>query len=233
MNILISKLLLIAIAPAISIAIVVYISDKYEKEPIHLLIKTFILGALSVIPTLIVERALTIFNIFPGLIGVFYTSFIVAGFTEEFFKRSVIVNFIYKNKNYNERLDGIVYSIFSALGFATIENIMYVVFRFNYNAYVGLYRGILSVPAHCIFAVSMGYYLSLAKYSKDEVKKRSYLRKSLYIPVILHGIFDFILMSNVPLYSILFIPYAIYLWRSNQKRIDRYILESKNNNEDK
>ena len=229
------KLLLISIAPAISIAIAVYMSDRYDREPIPLLAKTFLLGAVIVIPTLVVERALLAFNIFSGTLSIIYISFIVAGFTEEYFKRFVVLNYIYKNKHFNERLDGIVYSVFSALGFSMVENIMYIVFRFSNSAYIGLYRGILSVPAHAIFAVTMGYYISLAKFCKDcenEVDRKRYLRKSLYMPTILHGVFDFILMSNAPMYNIIFIPYLIYLWISNQKKIDKYILESQKNNTD-
>lgn len=224
------KLLLLSIAPAVSIGVSVYISDRYEREPISLVLKTLLLGALMVIPTLGVETLLLTFNIFPGILGTAYISFIVAGFTEEFFKRAVVLQYIYRNKNFNERLDGIVYSVFSALGFAVVENIMYIVFRFSNNAYVGLYRGILSVPAHAVFAVTMGYYISLAKFCRDcrnEEDRKKYLRKSLYMPVLLHGIFDFILMSELPMFNIIFIPYLIYLWKSNQNKLDKYILESR------
>ena len=223
------KLLLLSIAPAISIGISVYMSDRYEREPISLLIKTFLLGALMVIPTLGVERALILLNIFPGSLGILYISFVVAGFTEEYFKRAVVLNYIYRNEQFNERLDGIVYSVFSALGFAVVENIMYIVYKFSNNAYVGLYRGILSVPAHAVFAVTMGYYISLAKFCKEcrnEKERKKYLRKSLYVPIILHGTLNFILMSESPYYNILFIPYLIYLWKSNQRKLDKYILES-------
>lgn len=233
MNLLDYKLLLLSIAPAISIATAVYMSDRYEREPIPLLIKTFLLGALMVIPTIAVENLLLKFNIFPGVLGVAYISFVVAGFTEEYFKREVVLRYIYKNKNFSERIDGIVYSVFAALGFAVVENIMYVVFRFKDHIYVGLYRGILSVPAHSVFAVTMGYYISLAKFCKDcrnEADRRKYLRKSLYMPILLHGIFDFILMSEIPMLNIAFIPYLIYLWKSNQRRLDTYILESRMNN---
>lgn len=223
------KLLLLSIAPAISIGVAVYMSDRYEREPISLLLKTLLLGAIMVIPTLGVERALLLFNIFPGALGVLYISFIVAGFTEEFFKRAVVLNYIYNNENFNERLDGIVYSVFSALGFSVIENIMYIVFKFSDNVYVGLYRGILSVPAHAVFGVTMGYYISLAKFCKDcnnEKDRKKYMRKSLYIPIILHGTFNFILMSESPFYNIIFIPYLLYMWKSNQHKMDQYIMES-------
>ena len=226
-----TRLFIIAIIPAISIALAVYLSDRYDREPLSLLFKTFILGALSVIPTLVFERLLVSLNIFSGLLGIAFTAFIVAGFTEEYFKRSVVLKFIYDNKHFNEKLDGIVYAVFSALGFATVENVIYVVFRFSYNPYVGLYRGILSVPAHAIFAVTMGYYLSLGKFSKDAIAKKRYLNKSLYMPLILHGIFNFILMAGIPLLAALFLPYVIYLWWNNGSKLNHYLHESRRNHE--
>ncbi len=224
---LITRLFIIAVTPAISIALAVYLSDRYDREPISLLFKTFALGALSVIPTAAVETLLIRVNIFPGLLGVAFMAFIVAGLTEEFFKRAVVLKYIYNNRHFNEKLDGIVYAVFSALGFATVENIMYVVFRFSNNPYVGLYRGVLSVPAHAIFGVTMGYYLSLAKFSLNDEEEKLYLRKSLFIPIILHGIFNFILMANIPALASLLIPYVIYLWWTNQKKLNHYINESK------
>ncbi|MGF7060542.1 PrsW family intramembrane metalloprotease [Brassicibacter mesophilus] len=221
------RLFIIAITPAISIAYAVYLSDRYDREPISLLFKTFALGALSVIPTIVVERILNGINIFPGILGIAFTSFIIAGFTEEFFKREVVKRLIYHNRHFNEKLDGVVYCIFSALGFATVENIIYVVFRFSFNSYVGLYRGILSVPAHSIFAVTMGYYLSLAKFAKNDADEALYLKKSLYMPLILHGIFDFMLMARIPAFGVVFIPYVIYLWITNQRKLNKYIHESK------
>jgi RsiW-degrading membrane proteinase PrsW (M82 family) len=223
---LITRLVIIAVTPAISIALAVYLSDRYDKEPLKLLLKTFLFGAFSTLPTIVVERFLVSFNIFPGILGVAYISFIVAGFTEEFFKREVVLRLNYNNPSFNEKLDGIVYSVFSALGFATLENIMYLLRFSTFNPYIGLYRGILSVPAHTIFAVTMGYYLSLAKYSDSEAMERIYLRKSLFMPAILHGIFDFILMSNIPIIAFLFIPYVIYIWRTNQIKLNQYIVES-------
>ncbi len=222
-----TRLFIIGITPAISIALAVYLGDRYDREPLSLLFKTFLFGALIVIPTIVLERILIFFNIFPGIFDIAYTSFVVAGFTEELLKREVVMRLVYKSKYFDEKLDGIVYAIFSALGFATVENIMYLLRFSSYNPYVGLYRGILSVPAHAVFGVTMGYYLSLAKFSNSEHEERDYLRKSLYMPIILHGIFNFILMASIPIISILFIPYVIYLWRNNQAKLNQYIYESK------
>ncbi|WP_077368685.1 PrsW family intramembrane metalloprotease [Anaerosalibacter sp. Marseille-P3206] len=222
-----TRLFIIAIVPAAIIVIGLYFSDRYDREPFKMLFKTYVFGALAVIPTIFVEEILNALNIFPGVVGSFYTAFIVAGFTEEYFKRLVVMKTAYNTEFFNEKLDGIVYAVFSSMGFATVENIIYVVYRFSYNPYIGLYRGILSVPAHGVFAVTMGYYLSLAKFATNEERRKSNLRKSLFMPMIFHGIYDFILMANLPQLTIIFLPYVIYLWWLNQKKLRTYLYDSK------
>ncbi|QXM05542.1 PrsW family intramembrane metalloprotease [Crassaminicella indica] len=222
-----TRLYVIAIAPGLALALGIYLTDRYDREPVNLLTKVFFLGALSVIPTAFVEKILLSLNIFGGILGTAYTAFIVAGLTEEFFKREVVLRTAYRHEAFDEKLDGIVYAVFSALGFATVENIMYVVFRFATNPYIGLYRGILSVPAHMLFGVTMGYYLSLSKFAKHEVLRKSYLKKALAVPVILHGIFDFVLMANIPMLMIFFVPFVIYLWVINLRRLNEYTNESR------
>jgi len=222
-----TRLFIIALTPGIVLAFSAYLTDRYDKEPLRLLIKVFIFGALSVIPTGIVESIFSSFNIFNGILGAAYTAFIVAGVTEEFFKREVVLRFAFKSHEFNEKLDGIIYAAYSALGFATIENVMYVVFRYTANPYVGIYRGVLSVPGHLLFAVTMGYYLSLAKFSNSQEEYQYYLKKSLRVPAILHGIFDFILMSEVSFLLTLFMPFVAYLWIVNLRKLNRYYKESK------
>lgn len=222
------NLFITAITPGVAFGLIFYLFDRHDREPIRVLLKVFVLGIISVIPTIIVENLLMSFNIFGGVLGAFYTAFIVAGFTEEFMKRRVVLKSVFYNPVFNEKLDGIVYCVMSALGFATIENIMYVVFRFSDVESIGLYRAILSVPAHMLFAVTMGYYLSLAKFSSTLEQQRYYYKKSLSVPVILHGIFDFILMSGIQLLMLLFIPFVAYLWVTNLKKLNVYYNDSKN-----
>jgi RsiW-degrading membrane proteinase PrsW (M82 family) len=152
---------------------------------------------------------------------------LVAPFTEEFFKRSVVMAIAYRHNAFNEKLDGIIYCAFSSLGFATIENIMYVVTGYDADPYIGLYRGLLSVPAHMLFAVTMGYYLSMARFSPDKQSQSKYLTRSLTIPILLHGVFDFILMAQVPLLLILFIPFVVFMWIANLKKLNQFYKESK------
>ncbi len=218
----------LAVTPGIILAVIIYLVDRYDREPLPLLFKIFMLGAFSVFPVIIVENILLSLNVFSGALSGLYVSFIVAGFTEEYFKRLVVLKWAFNDTHFNEKLDGIVFSVFSALGFATIENISYVVFRYS-NVYVGFLRGILSVPAHMLFAITMGYYLSLVKYCKNcgYEDKQNYLKKSLYVPMILHGTFNFILMLGFERYLMLFLVYVGYLWTVNIKRLKEYARESR------
>ena len=222
-----TRLIIIAITPTVALALGIYLTDRYDREPWHLLLRIFLMGALSVIPVMLVQRALLSINVFSGLLSVAYTAFIVAGLTEEFFKRFVIIHGVYNHANFDEKLDGIVYSVFSALGFATVENIIYVIFRYMGTYYVGIMRGLLSVPGHMLFGITMGYYLSLSKYTKDLRLKNHYYKMSLIIPAILHGLFNFILMAQIPILMVIFIPYVIYLWVSNLKRLNQYTIASR------
>lgn len=221
------RLVIIAIIPAAIIILGIYLSDRRDREPLKALLLTYILGAFTVIPSIVVEEILITFNIFPGVIGAFYNAFIVAGFTEEYFKRLVILKYPFKTNHFNEKLDGIVYSVFATMGFATVENIIYVAYRYTNNPFIGLYRGIFSVPAHAVFGITMGYYLSLAKFDTNIDRKRMNMRKSLYMPVIMHGMFDFILMANIPQLTIIFVPYVIFLWLLNQRKLANFMYDSK------
>jgi len=221
------RLLIIAVTPAIALGLAAYFTDRFDREPLRLLIKVFFWGCLSVIPTIVVERSLSAFNIFSGLLASAFTAFLVAGLTEELFKREVVLRMVYRSRAFNEKLDGIIYAVFAALGFATVENIIYVLVSYSVNPYVGISRGIFSVPTHVLLGVTMGYYLSLAKFSYNENFERMYLRKALTIPALLHGFFDFILMADVPVLLTLFIPYVLYLWLANLKKLNQYYRDSK------
>lgn len=221
------RLIIIAVVPAIIGLLAIYLTDRIDKEPAKLLFLTYILGAIAVIPSIIVEELLVRINVFSGLYGAFFNAFIVAGLTEEYFKRLVVLKLPFRTSYFNEKLDGIIYGVFAALGFATVENIMYVAFRYTNNPFIGLYRGIFSVPAHGIFGITMGYYLSLSKFHIDKEAKRKNKRLSLIMPTILHGIFDFILMANIGGLSLFFVPYVLFLWWSNERKLESFMFESK------
>lgn len=221
------RLVVIAVTPAVALGLALYLTDRFDREPMHLLAKVFFFGALAVIPIIIAGQFLASLNIFTGVLGAAFTAYIIAGLTEEYFKRAVVIKTVYNNPAFNEKLDGIIYAVFASLGFAMVENIMYMFVHYSANPYIGLYRGILSVPAHALLGITMGYYLSLAKFSYNENFERVYLRKALLVPAFLHGTFNFILMANIPILFVFFIPYVIYLWVVNLKKLNQYYRDSK------
>lgn len=221
------RLFIIAVTPALIFMFTIYLTDRADREPAKLLLLTFLFGALAVIPSLFVEEMLVRLNFFSGLSQAFFNAFIVAGMTEEFFKRLVVLKIPYRTSYFNEKLDGIVYAVFASLGFATVENIMYVVFTYTNNPFIGLYRGIFSVPAHGVFGITMGYYLSLSRFDIDKRRKASNMRKSFWMPVLLHGIFDFILMAGIEELTLLFVPYVVFIWWLNERKLSRFMFDSK------
>lgn len=211
-------LLIIAIAPSIALLSYIYTRDKYDKEPISLLFKLFSFGALLCIPAAIIESLLSVFENNP-----FWNAFVVAAFTEESGKFLILTFFTLRNKNYDEKIDGIVYGTFISLGFATLENILYVL---GHGFAVGIMRAILAVPGHMLWGITMGYYLSLYKFSWNRKAARKFLYCSLVIPLLLHGIYDFIIMAKLFTIFIPLITFVIFLWYFNIKKLNLYISES-------
>ncbi len=113
----------------------------------------------------------------------------------------------WKSRSFNEKFDGIVYAVFVSLGFAAVENILYVI---DGGSQVGFIRALTAVPGHALFGIAMGYHLGIAR-MYAEIRRR-HLLYALLVPVILHGIYDFILMSGHPYLLLLFGLYLAYLW---------------------
>jgi RsiW-degrading membrane proteinase PrsW (M82 family) len=220
-------LILQAVAPGLALTIFIVLTDRYDKEPKRLLILVFFLGMIVTLPTLAVEIVGQSLNIFSGLLGKLFEAFIVIGLAEEFFKRLVVTRTVFRHPAFDERLDGIVYCSITALGFATLENIVYVLSYSAVSPDIWITRGLLSVPTHMLLGITMGYYLSMAKFCTDPRRCAGYYRKSLFIPALLHGTFDFILMSEIPILSLLLLPFVAFLWISAIIKLRRYYKESK------
>lgn len=222
------KILLLIFLPVIVFAFWIYKKDKYDKEDILVLLKYFILGMLISFLAILIEKFLLKERIFQGDIKLIYTSFIVAGVTEEILKGLILFLLATKEQNYNEKLDGIVYSIFLSLGFATIENIIYMNYERIYSIYeIALVRAFISIPGHIMFAITMGYYISKYKFEKNKIKRRQELILAFLIPILIHGTFDFILMIEYKWIIIIFIIYLTILAKINLNKLNKYMIYSK------
>jgi RsiW-degrading membrane proteinase PrsW (M82 family) len=216
------NILYVALAPVLIIAVYIHYRDKYEKEPLNMLIKAMLFGCFITIPILFIEYFLDSFTEgFPIEISPLYSAFIVASLTEELFKYIAFFILIWNNRNFNEKFDGIIYAVFISLGFAAVENIFYVV----QNGYgVGVLRALTAVPAHAIFGICMGFYFGMAKFDYSNRSLRLFF--AFFVPFLLHGIYDTILMYNNGYLLLLFIPFIILMWYKGFKFIKKHSEDS-------
>jgi RsiW-degrading membrane proteinase PrsW (M82 family) len=192
-------LLALSVAPGIAICIFIYVKDKVNKEPVWLLLISFILGMLSTIPAVMVQYASGIS--LDSLAGKSYQevalfAFGIVAVSEELSKYVMVRYFAYSKQAFDDPFDGIVYAVMVSMGFATLENIGYVM---QHGFTTGIFRMFISVPAHATFGILMGYYLGLAKFNANN--KNLYFFLSVFFPVLFHGAFDFFLfLGNSLLY---------------------------------
>jgi len=207
--------ILLALAPVFIIAFYIYFRDKYEKEPWPILLLALLAGVFIAIPISFFEEFLSLLGKgSEGIFKSFWDAFFVASLSEEGFKLAALTLLIWKSKEFNEKFDGIVYASFISLGFAGIENVIYVL---KSGVNVGIIRAITAVPAHAIFGIGMGFFFAQAKFYP--AKRKKYLWYSFLFPFILHGFYDFILMSGINILFLIFIPFVIFLWVSGFRRM--------------
>ena len=190
-------LLALALAPGAVIGLYVYIKDKYEREPIRLVVLSFFLGVASTVVTLLISLPINHFVPIDekSLSEQAIHAFLLVALIEEFSKFIFVRWVLYPNKNFNEPFDGIVYAVSVSLGFAGLENILYV-FNSDNGVAVGILRMFTAVPAHASFAVLMGYFLGRAKHEPG----KSYLAwYGLIAATLFHGAYDYFwFISFVP-----------------------------------
>lgn len=188
--------LALAVAPGAAIAVLVYSRDKYDREPLKPLLISFLLGAIATLPAIRIQTFLrpVLYKYYPGYTPLYYflLAFLIVAISEEGVKYLALRFYAYRHKEFNEPFDGIIYSVMVGMGFATLENIGYVV---NYGFATGILRMFLSVPSHGAFAVIMGYHIGLAKF-KHQPGHIWVMAKGFLLAVFFHGAFDYCLLMQ-------------------------------------
>lgn len=203
-------LFLLSTLPGLLIVAYIYWRDRYEQEPFAQLSLCFLFGMLSAYPALKMEefgiRDLGILNNANDPFMTFTFSFMVVAFSEEFVKYLFLRYYIFRQPVFDEPLDGIVYAIMIGMGFATLENVLYIIVRPD-NAQlavqIGLMRMLTAIPAHAIFAVTMGYFVGWAKFVGQQ--RNRYLFIGLSSAIVLHGIYDFCVFMHLSLLLVGFV----------------------------
>ena len=166
------KLLLLTILPSIVIVVFFVMSDRF-KEPTKEIIKVFVYGILITIPAFYFNTYLgDYYDRYTNFSQALKGSFLSAGPVEEGLKLIVLYFFVYKMKDFNEPIDGIVYGITASLGFATLENLYYVYLLADYfggtSMQLAVVRAFSAVPAHAAFGIVMGYFFMRYAYIKKQ-----------------------------------------------------------------
>ncbi|MCR5099560.1 MAG: PrsW family intramembrane metalloprotease [Lachnospiraceae bacterium] len=205
----------LAILPSIILFVIVWRADKIEKEPASLLLKLFFLGALTIISAVIIgqlgEMVFQSFLDTESMVYIAIDNFLLTALVEEGGKYFVLKKGSWKHPAFNYTFDAVVYAVVVSLGFATFENILYVM---EGGVSTAITRGILSVPGHVIDAIFMGCYYGIAKKMEaegNEAGMRSNLVKALLIPTLLHGFYDFCLSTGYDAFLIIFFVFEIVI----------------------
>jgi RsiW-degrading membrane proteinase PrsW (M82 family) len=211
--------ILAAVVPALLLLWYFYARDVY-REPRRVVLLTFLLGIVVIFPVVGIEnwlgnwyvttRSVMTANgvqvINPLFLSLF-TAFVIAALTEELFKFLVVRFYSARRRAFDEPMDGIVYGATASLGFALLENVMYVLAG---GWHVALLRAFTAVPAHAAWGAILGYHVGQAKFG---AAKRGMMFRGFFFAWLLHGLYDFPLLylnqlADTPLGNNLLLPLA-------------------------
>lgn len=232
-NPLLMELLFILIAALLPVVILlgyVYKKDSVNPEPTGLLMKAFFYGTLSTLLSFCFSFPLSEIagsevedDQYLSFFDAFYDAFCSAAIPEELAKFIMLWMLLKKNPFFNEKFDGIVYAVFVGLGFAGLENILYLLDNEDWVS-VGITRAMFSIPGHMLFGVLMGYYYSIYHFGENRNLKTMSL--ILLAPITAHGLYDGILFSmNVSeelsaILMLVFIFFCYKLMKKGKSRIE-------------
>ncbi len=186
-----NALFLVITSVAPSLAILWWFTTRDQRpEPRSAVWLTFGLGVLAVAPALVVALPVdaivehsTLDNPYAiGLVQAFFS----AAIPEECIKYLILADFCSRHWSFGEPMDGVVYGVAASLGFAALENLLYVA---DGGLLLALARGLTAVPSHAMMGAVMGYYIGQAGFTF--FGRRLLLAKGLAIPILLHGLYDF------------------------------------------
>lgn len=214
-----------ALAPVAIALWYIFKKDSAQPEPTKWLAKAFWYGILSVLLSFVFSTPLgAIFGLdidaeaYPTIFGAFADAFLLAAIPEELAKLIMLWLLVRKNPYFDEKFDGIVYAVCIGMGFAGLENVLYLLRGLEDGSWIGtgIARAIFSIPGHFLFAVLMGYYYSLFHFGID----RSPIAKVMILaaPVLAHGIFDGILFSMQVNEGLAVIGMFLFLYFFNKLR---------------
>lgn len=211
-------LISVAIAPSLALFSYFYLRRDIESEPTRLLFNAFMYGAFITFPILFVqyivqeETALSAASIWSGPFS---------GILEEFFKWLILLIGIFKQTRFSDPYDGILYGASVSLGFATIENLLFLI---NFGIQDAFLRALLPVSSHALFGVVMGYYMGKAQFTV--IKQKTQLLIALVAPLILHISYNLILFTHQD-QMLIWSVFMLFMWLFALSRVKQAHLLSR------
>jgi RsiW-degrading membrane proteinase PrsW (M82 family) len=223
------SIIVLALAPTLSLAFFIYMADRYDKEPLKWLLLAFLLGAVVIILPVIYENLIEKIGIYVDPNSKVRTAayaFYGVGFSEEIAKFLILRIFFFKKKFNNEPINAIVYAVMVGMGFASTENIYYI-YSSDTPLSTAIVRALTAIPAHAIFGIFMGYFMGLAKFTYS-FKRTRLVAIGVVLAMLLHGIYDLILFIDwgniwlnvlpAPIFLLILMIFSIILIIKAQKR---------------
>ncbi|MFO7638307.1 MAG: PrsW family glutamic-type intramembrane protease [bacterium] len=208
-------LVALALAPVLTLAGFFYFRGRHRQESVWPLLLTFVLGAAVLAPAVVtavmLQRLTGWYSGTPSLLGRFAGALLIVGLVEEGWKFVVVRLYAWARPEFDEPYDGISYSVMAALGFATVENLLYVL---GGGFQVGVLRALLTVPGHAFFGMLMGYFLGEAKFAGTPGRSAGLQLAGLGLAVLAHGVYDFIVfaLDLRPLMLLVLPVYSALTW---------------------
>jgi RsiW-degrading membrane proteinase PrsW (M82 family) len=210
----------LALAPGIYWLLYFYHKDRLAPEPRSLVARTFIIGLVAAIPIAIAELLFS-------WLGGFLMIVAVAPILEEYGKYFSVRFTVYHHKEFDEPLDGIIYAVAAALGFASFENFLYLLHAYQVGAgelvVTSIVRAVLSVPGHALFSSMWGYAMGMGLLISDPVPRRRFIQKGVWTAIFFHALFNFSIFAGGDMglvgAAILIIVVSM-AWKAVKRRIE-------------
>ncbi len=190
--------LALAVVPALFLVRYYYRQDRARPEPKGLVVRVFVVGVLSALVAIPVELLASQFQraFDPRSIAYpLFKAFVVAGLIEEYLKLTVVRLTVFRNPAFDEVMDGVVYTVVAGMGFACLENVLYVI-GLGGSLVTALSRAFTAVPMHAVSSGLMGYSLGRSRFAASQGAARALVTRGLLTAVGFHGLYDFLLFVS-------------------------------------
>lgn len=211
----IGVLTVLSALPALGLAAYVYTSDISTDEPLTLLVVTFLLGVLTANFAAIINGLTQPYFATLEFVGSVLFFYLIVGPVEETVKLLAVRLYAFGHDSFDSVLDGAVYGAMAGLGFAFIENALYITRQVDVPpgtldlglGLIGLGGGITAIralagPGHVIYSAFAGYYLGLAKFNPEN--RGPIVVKGLIIAAVIHGTYNTTVGIGTGLFGLLF-----------------------------